>query len=111
MSFESELFPCPNYVGQGLEDRVYCVQGNANHDGTCCGDRTPAEYLALYRRAVEELARRSIKEVEPTDDGEQCECELDWRCGLHASRFTPIEEINDRLAAEQGEIDRQNGHG
>lgn len=40
---------------------------------------------------------------------EMCECELDWRCPMHAGQPTPIELMNHYDAQEQADIDRQNG--
>jgi hypothetical protein len=32
-----------------------------------------------------------------------CECELDWRCGLHAGMHTPLELLNDAFASSEVE--------
>lgn len=40
----------------------------------------------------------------PDDVG--CECELDWRCGLHAGMHTPLELINDAFATAEADLDR-----
>lgn len=40
---------------------------------------------------------------------EMCECELDWRCPLHAGQFTPLELTNHEWASVQTELDRQGG--
>ena len=36
------------------------------------------------------------------DEQEVCECELDWRCGLHRGMFTPLELLNDAAASRDG---------
>ena len=32
-----------------------------------------------------------------------CECELDWRCGLHAGQYTPLELMNDDWAKQEND--------
>lgn len=50
-----------------------------------------------------------VLEREDIDEPMQCECELDWNCGLHTAGPTAIERINDAFAFDQAEIDRQGG--
>lgn len=39
--------------------------------------------------------------IEQEHDITRCECELDWRCGLHAHQPSPLELINDEWAQSE----------
>lgn len=38
---------------------------------------------------------------------EYCECELDFRCGLHEGQYTPLEMMNHDWASQQTTLDAQ----
>lgn len=49
------------------------------------------------------------KEIAAQEDAQGCECELDWRCGLHQGLFTPLELMNDADAQIQADLDAAGG--
>lgn len=43
----------------------------------------------------------SEPDADPDFDPDVCECELDWRCGLHRGQYTPLELMNDEWAKSE----------
>lgn len=42
-----------------------------------------------------------MEDTNEYDGPEVCECEWDWRCGLHAGQYTPQELSNDEWAKRE----------
>lgn len=112
----AESAECRDVLGIGR--RCRCgepIEPDSPYD-TCsvgCSVDRAADALedSLTRRVSrsETLAATVRRIVADEQTYDQCECELDWRCPLHAGQPTPLELMNHYDAQQQANLDREGG--